>query len=151
MKLVASPPPRDAVNDRMKLIPKFYLTGLVLVVLAIFAALSWAAQDRAIASPDRLASVAGTLGMDLNGTTFSFPLRFNFHSIDARPSGEVTSIATGSVEVDLIKGQGSVVVGGVQYEYAEAAAILAAIADREWKIAHPSALPQRRRALRSGQ
>lgn len=131
-------------NYRFWLVIAVALTLLILACLGLFAA-----QDRAIASPDRLDSIAGRLIIDLNGTVISFPLTAKFVSIDARPSGEVTTTQIGSVEVDLMKSNGQVVVDGVLVDDREAADQVIAIMTREWRKAHPSALPQRRRALRA--
>lgn len=130
-----------------------YILFLVLVLAAGFGLIAacaklFAAQDRSIPSPDRIDSIAGRLIMDLNGTVIAFPITAKFVSIDARPSGEITTMEIGSVEVDLMKSNGQVVVDGVMVDDREAADQLIAIMTREWRRAHPSALPQRRKALR---
>lgn len=129
---------------------RFWLLALLAVLaLVLLARFVTAAQDRAIASPDRFQMATFTLMKDLNGTNVAALFKSYFVSIEAKPSGEITTIPTGSYEVDLLKSNGSVVVGGEQFYDKEVADLLSAIALREWKKANPDPLPQRRRALRS--
>lgn len=114
-------------------------------------AIASAAQDRAIPSPDRLASLTAAPVIDLNGTVVSFLVTAKFITLDAHPNGTMDSREIGSVQFDLAKNGGSVVVGTEVYDDREIKDALMAVALREWKKANPDPLPQRRRAMRTPQ
>lgn len=133
----------------MSTIRKYYIYAVCLAVVAVAVCVKlFAAQDRAISSPDRLQMVTFTPMKDLNGTNTAALFKAYFVTIEAKPSGEITTVQTGSYEVDLLKSNGTVVVGGEQFDDREIADILDAVAKREFKKANPDALPQRRRTLR---
>lgn len=136
------------LSPMVRYIATWVCTLLACAVIIAACARLVGAQDRAIPSPDRLASITATPTMDMQGTLHGFILSARFQSIDTKPSGEVTALPIGSVEVDLVRSNGSVVVGGELLYDRELADALMAVAAREWAKANPGALPQRRRALR---
>lgn len=110
--------------------------------------LNAAQTPRAARSPDRLASLSVEPVIDMQGTFIACVVTAKFHSIDAKPNGEVDSHPSGSVQFDLCA-VGDVMVGDTVYDGREISAILAAAAMKEWAKANPQALPTRRRAVRS--
>lgn len=124
--------------------------ALSLLAAAVTAIILSAAQEpRRARSPDRLTSLTAEPMLDMNGTCMAFIVTAKFSAIIAHPSGLVDSHDLGSVQVDLMKSNGMVVVGDTQYDDKEVAEILCAVAKREWESANPIPLPQRRRAMRN--
>lgn len=128
----------------------------VLVSIVIFfgvavgtAALLFAAQGPMLApSPPRISDVSIKAATDQAGEFIGFLVKGKVIVVEYLPSGEVNSHEVGSVEFDMKKTNGTIVIDGELYDDREIVDALAAVILREWRKANPDALPVRR-ALRA--
>lgn len=119
------------------------------LVVSLGMALYAAQQIPPAYSAPRLAEVTLRPVMDMQGMLIAFVAKARFEAVHAPPSGQIDSVEVGSIEVDLLKTNGTVVIDGVAVDDREAVDQLMAILTREWKKAMPDPLPQRRRTMRA--
>lgn len=126
----------------------FAILSLLTAVLAAVAVTVLGAQGPMLApSPPRISEIAIKAATDQAGEFIGFLVKGKVVVVEYLPSGEVNSHEIGSVEFDMRKTNGTIVIDGELYDDREIVDALAAVILREWRKSNPDALPVRR-ALR---
>lgn len=126
---------------------RIQIGALIVAAVAALAAAVLAAGPMLAPSPPRVYDIEIKPVTNVAGEFVAVPITAKIHVVEYMPSGEVNSHEVGSVQFDLSKTNGTIVIDGESYDDREIMDGLAAIVLREWRKANPDALPVRR-ALR---
>lgn len=125
----------------------------MIVVISFLLARARAAQDpsrpRGPSLPVYMSQITCKPVLGPFGEPVKMVMSFEFSQVDLQASGKLETKVLATIEHDLMAGSGHVIIGDTVYEDREVAAVIEAVALREYRETFPSALPTRKKGLRT--
>lgn len=136
----------------MKIFWRSAVIVVLILVISFILARARAAQDprpRAVGAPVFLSFFTVQPKHGPSNEPVNMLAGIEWAQVQQQASGELKVEIVGSTQIDLMTSNGSVIVGDTLFYDKECAAIIEAIAMREYRDHFPSAMPQRK-GVRSG-